>query len=126
MRHTCDGVRTPTQRVCDPTEATVRTAFQDGRDGDMEWANAADAATAGFVLASRQCSTDIEHVNYMLEWNALLVEEGFGSYVREFVPTDPNTFMDGRRTIAAELDEHGEPKVSIFGVGFESRGAVDM
>ena len=63
------------------------------------------------MLASRQASTDLEHVTYMLEWNKLLVQEGFGAYVREAKLGEKNTFTDGRRTIGAVLDEDGNPKV---------------
>ena len=57
-----------------------RDAFEAGAAGDKQWAEATRDATEGFVLASRQASTDLEHVTYMLEWNKLLVQEGFGAY----------------------------------------------
>ena len=88
-----------------------RDAFEAGAAGDKQWAEATRDATEGFVLASRQASTDLEHVTYMLEWNKLLVQEGFGAYVREAKLGEKNTFTDGRRTIGAVLDEDGNPKV---------------
>ena len=43
-------------------EKPKRGAFEAGAAGDAKWAEATRAATEGFVLASRQSSTDGEHV----------------------------------------------------------------
>ena len=64
-------------------EKLKRPEFADGVDGDRAWAAATRASASDFVLATRQASTTVEHVSYMLEWNDLLVEEGFGSHVVE-------------------------------------------
>ena len=50
----------------------ARTAFPDGVGGDKAWAKATREAASDFVLATRQASTAVEHVSYMLEWNDLL------------------------------------------------------
>ena len=50
----------------------VRTAFAKGAEGDRQWAASTRAAAAGFALATRQASTDAEHVDYMLEWSELM------------------------------------------------------
>ena len=81
----------------------ARTAFPDGVGGDKAWAKATREAASDFVLATRQASTAVEHVSYMLEWNDLLVEAGFGDHVVEAKTGDANSFTDGKRTIKAKL-----------------------
>ena len=50
----------------------AHSEFAEGAEGDAAWAAATRNAAAGFALATRQRSTDGEHVTYMLEWNELL------------------------------------------------------
>ena len=47
----------------------------------------------------------------MLEWNDLLIEEGFGEHVVEGKVGDANSLSDGVRTIKAAMGEDREPKV---------------
>ena len=90
----------------------ARTAFPDGVGGDKAWAKATREAASDFVLATRQASTAVEHVSYMLEWNDLLVEAGFGDHVVEAKTGDANSFTDGKRTIKAKLGKGRKAKVS--------------
>ena len=69
-------------RSC-PPEAGVPGTFGRGRKGDEAWAASTRDAAEGFVIATRQASTAGEHVSYMLQWNELLEEKGFGTHVRE-------------------------------------------
>ena len=48
----------------------------------------------------------------MLEWNDLLVQEGFGDHVVEAKAGEAISLSDGVRTIKTVLGEDGEPKVS--------------
>ena len=90
----------------------LRPSFPDGVGGDKAWAAATRAAASDFVLATRQASTAKEHVSYMLEWNDLLVEAGFGDHVVEAKVGDANSFTDGTRAIKAKLGKGRKAKVS--------------
>ena len=90
-----------------------RQAFGRGRKGDEAWAASTRDAAAGFVIATRQALTTFEHVSYMLEWNELLEEKGFGTHVREASLGEKNTLSDGRRTIGAVKSRGGKMKVRV-------------
>ena len=69
-----------------------RQAFGRGRKGDEAWAASTRDAAEGFVIATRQASTTFEHVSYMLQWNELLEEKGFGTHVREASLGEPDRY----------------------------------
>ena len=69
-----------------------RQEFGRGRKGDEAWAASTRDAAEGFVIATRQASTTFEHVSYMLEWNELLEEKGFGTHVREASLGEPDRY----------------------------------
>ena len=78
-----------------------RQAFGRGRKGDEAWAASTRDAAAGFVIATRQASTTFEHVSYMLEWNELLEEKGFGTHVC----AKPRSARGTRSPMAGERSE---------------------
>ena len=52
----------------------------------------------------------MEHINYMLGWQQLLAEQGFGQFVERCGLEAANCLTDGRRAIRA-VTEKKTPKV---------------
>ena len=63
-------------------------------------------ATDGFALSRRQRSTAVEHINYMLGWQQLLAEQGFGQFIERCGIEAANCLTDGRRAIRAVTEKN--------------------
>eukprot|EP00966_Prymnesium_polylepis_P300570 6946256-Prymnesium_polylepis.1 len=94
-------------------EVPARSDYAADAAGDKQWAKDTRAVTDGFALSRRQRSTAVEHINYMLGWQQLLTEKGFGIFVERCELEAANCLTDGRRAIRAVTEKKkGAKKVT--------------